>query len=1066
MNVLAALTDDMLARHFDSRTLTRARGYVSRVRGRPTIHDLRKDAVTATASIQGTDVTPYHVEFHADVGTPANRPSGRSTAEEWVASVCSCPVGNQCKHGAALALVLRQSFVGTAAAPAWQRQLDALATELADQHTPVAPTEFALQFSLAPPSRYSYSALPSFHLRPMRRGSRGKWIKGGASWSDLGEALAARRVPPEHEQALEALHTGLDPRLMPGRSETPSLGHFSHHLPRQLRAAAAAGVEFLTTGGVRSVSVLPDPVELAASATAREGSTRFALGVAVGGEVWQGECLVLPGGPYPQMAALYDSGHLQIAELTEPVPTAALRLVQGGPVDIPAADLEAFRERLAGLVRHVAVHSPDGSIEVPERLRPTLHVAVEWVSSVEAELAWTWRYGTSRQVAVGGADPLGGVRDHTAEQEILERVPDGLRSRSSVRGGDALSFAIHDLPFLRDLADVEVSERQRPDFREATEPPEISFDVLDPEAPPDEDDPSYTDWLDLTVTITVAGETVPLVLVLAALTLGEDFVVLPSGLYMPTDIPEFTGLREVVEAASQLQDRDGDRLRVGKHDLGVWAELAEVGVVSRQANEWVERARALRDLTEIPRPEPVGLASELRSYQQEGFWWLAFLHQHGLGGILADDMGLGKTLQVLALIQHARSAGSELPFLVVAPTSVVTAWEHEAERHAPGLRVGVVRRRTDDVAAIAAESDVVLTTYTLLRLGQDAYAALGWAGLILDEAQQVKNHQGKTYAAVRRVEADFRLAMTGTPFENRLMELWSLLSLTVPGLYPWPRQFADEVVKPVERDGDARVLERFRRRIRPFMLRRTKELVAADLPPKQEQILDVTLTPKHRKLYDAWLAKERQRILGLVADFDRNRVAIFSALTKLRQLALDPALIGEDEAAGSAKLDVLLEHLAEITAEGHRALVFSQFTSYLERVRAGLDRAGITSTYLDGSTRERARVIEEFRSGAAPVFLISLKAGGSGLTLTEADYVFVLDPWWNPAAEAQAVDRAHRIGQDRSVHVYRLVAADTIEQKVMELKARKAELFAQVIDGDGTGSAAIEAEDIRRLFVD
>ena len=452
--------------------------------------------------------------------------------------------------------------------------------------------------------------------------------------------------------------------------------------------------------------------------------------------------------------------------------------------------------------------------------------------------------------------------------------------------------------------------------------------------------------------------------------------------------------------------------------------------------------------------------------QREGFWWLAFLWQHGLGGVLADDMGLGKTLQVLALITHARAERPfDAPFLVVAPTSVVTAWATEAARHAPGLRVAVAARRTDDVAALAREHDVVVTTYTLLRLAHEEYADLAWSGLVLDEAQQAKNHQSKTYQAIRTITAPFRLAVTGTPFENRLMELWSLLSITVPGLYPWPRTFQEKVVRPVERDADQVVLDRFRARIKPFLLRRTKELVADDLPPKQEQVLQVDLEPAHRRIYDTHLAKERQRILGLVEDFDRNRVAIFSALTKLRQLALDAALVDDEhETVGSAKLDVLVEHLAEITAEGHKALVFSQFTSFLTRVRSRLDDVGIATTYLDGTTRDRAGVIDKFRSGDSPVFLISLKAGGTGLTLTEADYVFVLDPWWNPAAEAQAVDRAHRIGQERTVMVYRLVAVDTIEEKVMELKERKAALFDSVVDGGGF-SAAVSADDVRGLFL-
>jgi len=555
--------------------------------------------------------------------------------------------------------------------------------------------------------------------------------------------------------------------------------------------------------------------------------------------------------------------------------------------------------------------------------------------------------------------------------------------------------------------------------------------------------------------------------VLAALTRDDEFLVLPSGLYVALDRPEFARLHEVVALAAQLREADAGRVSVGPMDLSVWAELAELGVVDSQAATWVERATALRDLTEIPQPEPIGLTTTLRPYQLEGFWWLAFLHEHGLGGILADDMGLGKTLQVLALVQHAVLRGADDPFLVVAPTSVISAWRQQALTHAPGLRVGVVSRRSDDVAAMAASHDVIVTTYALLRLERDQFAARHWSGLVLDEAQQVKNHQGKTYAAARMIEADVRLAVTGTPFENGLMELWSLLSITAPGLYPSPRRFRDVVVGPVEKAGDQAALDRFRKRIRPFLLRRTKDLVAAELPPKQEQVLDVELEARHRKIYDTHLAKERQKILGLVEDFDRNRVAIFSALTKLRQLALDPALVDpQHDHVGSAKINVLAEHLAEIVAEGHQALVFSTFTSFLARVRERLTADGIPTVYLDGRTRDREAVIEAFRRGDAPVFLISLKAGGTGLTLTEADYVFVLDPWWNPAAEAQAVDRAHRIGQDKHVHVYRLVATDTIEEKVMALKARKAELFARVIDGGGASAAGISADDIRGLFED
>jgi SNF2 family DNA or RNA helicase len=290
------------------------------------------------------------------------------------------------------------------------------------------------------------------------------------------------------------------------------------------------------------------------------------------------------------------------------------------------------------------------------------------------------------------------------------------------------------------------------------------------------------------------------------------------------------------------------------------------------------------------------LKAELRPYQLQGFRWLAYLWQCRLGGILADDMGLGKTLQTLALVAHAREGGAA-PFLVVAPTSVVGTWAGEAATFTPGLVVRTITesqaRRGTSIDEEAADADVVITSYTLYRLEIEAYAARSWGGLVLDEAQTIKNHQSKTYQAVRRLDVPFRLALSGTPMENRLMELWSLLSVVAPGLYPWPRRFAELVANPVEKEGDTQALEAFRRRIRPFLLRRTKDLVASDLPAKQEQVLEVALTPRHRRIYDTHLQRERQTILGLVQDFDKNRIAIFRSLTRLRQLSLDAALVDE-----------------------------------------------------------------------------------------------------------------------------------------------------------------------------
>ncbi|MBS2938747.1 DEAD/DEAH box helicase [Nocardioides sp. J2M5] len=1050
MDVREALSATYLSRFFDPVTILRARDYVAVVEELEVVHETA-DSLTATAMVPGTAPVPYRVQLHAEVDPEA----------DWVFSSCSCPVARLCKHGAAVALCLRGPARPRPADEApWRRQLGRVSDGLeARARAALTGTGLGLEVVRRAAGRWSRSLAGELTMRPVRPGARRGWARSGADWSDLAGPSTSTRYVPTQVDALQALHRGLASRhtyLVAGAA--PSLDDYGDQLVPVLRAAVAAGVVLVPGAGVASVVLSEGPAELVADLSEVEGAPTLEVSVEVDGVRHRGGVVLPVGRPITSVAIVVDDDVL-LADLDGPADEAVMDLVLGPVVVAPASDREAFLEAVAPLARRVRVGSGDESLPLPTPPRPRLALTVTWESAAAATLAWRWRYG-EQDCPLGGDSLLGGMRDPVVEQEVLATVPPALVGLARVEGGDALALALHDLPHLRTLADLEVEEHHPPEFRESEAAPDIAFVVAD--EPTD-----HTDWLDLEVVVRFDGEAVPLPDVLAALTRGDDVLVLPSGLYVALDRPELARLREVVELAAELREAAPGRVRVGTADLGTWAELGEVGVVDDSAARWVARASALRDLEEVPRPEPVGLLTELRPYQLEGFWWLAFLHQHGLGGVLADDMGLGKTLQVLALVQHARSSGATSPFLVVAPTSVVTAWRQQAATHAPGLRIGTVARRTDDVAAIASTHDLVVTTYAMLRLEREQFTALTWDGLVLDEAHQVKNHQGKTYAAARAVDAPFRLAVTGTPFENRLMELWALLSLTAPGLYPTARQFRQLVVGPVEKEGDETALQRFRTRIRPFVLRRTKDLVAADLPPRHEQVLDVELSPRHRKLYDTHLARERQKILGLVEDFDRNRVAIFSALTRLRQLALDPALVDpEHHAVGSAKTDLLAEHLLETTAEGHRALVFSTFTTFLRRVRDRLTEEGVPTVYLDGTTRDRDEVIEAFRRDEAPVFLISLKAGGTGLTLTEADYVFLLDPWWNPAAEAQAVDRAHRIGQARPVHVYRMVATDTIEEKVVALKTRKAELFAKVVDGGGATSTGITADDIRGLFDD
>jgi superfamily II DNA or RNA helicase len=1095
VDLVSLLPDENLRRRYGTPTLDRAWDYVRRGRVLRCTHEIDSDGdLDIRGSVAGSTGAPYTVDV--SVGE-----DGQGT---WVFGRCSCPVREGCKHVVALLITVRdeQARTGPDRGRRWERQLTSVLDELDERaERAAAPTTpLGLRLDLkAPPRASGVRSLPpapargTLRLRPVRKGARQTWVKSGIEWTFVRHLdRVGHQHPAAQVTALNDLlsgHTSASRQIVFGVDGSIPLGGFGPDEMRLLRRCADAGVELVAGTGLSHVA-LADPVTMRLDVHAPEHSDALLrLGVTHAGEWYAAEELDVLGEGLA--VALWDADGdawaVTLAPLTAPLGPQVRRLLAGGDgLRVPVAHRdELVIDYLPLLQRHVPLVSADGTVAVPEVAEPRLVLAVDWVAVDEVRIGWTFRYRVGRDDRVYDLDDthgLRGIRRSDRESELLDTLvlddeqayhlcrahsrDSGLEGHQVFRSGHAILFAEQLLPSLREQVEIDETGAQ-PDYHELEGEPVIRFAVR--EDLRDAEDATRTDWLDLEVEVTVDQVPIGLATILEALTKGMDRVILRNGRHVRIDRPEFARLAALVEAAGELHERAGSTVRVGAPDLGLWDELAEVGIVDEQAAQFVAAARALKSVDALPGVDPVGLKAELRSYQLDGFRWLAYLWEAGLGGILADDMGLGKTLQTLALVAHARDRGAG-PFLVVAPTSVVSTWAAEAAQFTPGLDVRVVTessgRRGESVRSLAAGADVVVTSYTLFRIEQADYIAHPWGGLVLDEAQSVKNHQGKTYQAVRRVDAPFRLALTGTPMENRLMELWSLLSIVAPGLYPWPQRFVETVANPVEREGDSAVLERFRRRIRPFLLRRTKELVAADLPPKQEQVLEVALTPRHRQVYDTHLQRERQTVLGLVDDdFAKHRIAIFRSLTRLRQLSLDAALVDPDhDGLGSAKVDVLVDHLLEIASEGHRALVFSQFTSFLARVRDRLDREGLRSSYLDGTTRRRGDVVEGFRTGDDPVFLISLKAGGVGLTLTEADYVFVLDPWWNPAVEAQAVDRAHRIGQDKPVLVYRLVASDTIEEKVMALKARKAALFAQVVQGDALSGSPLDADDVRALL--
>ncbi len=468
-----------------------------------------------------------------------------------------------------------------------------------------------------------------------------------------------------------------------------------------------------------------------------------------------------------------------------------------------------------------------------------------------------------------------------------------------------------------------------------------------------------------------------------------------------------------------------------------------------------------------PVPQPQGLLAELRPYQRHGLDWLGFLKEAGLGGILADDMGLGKTLQVLCIL--ARTTGRHL---VVAPTSVMTGWLREAERFLPHLKMNLYHGPS---RSLDTKSGIVVTSYAILRRDIEILEKHSWAYAVLDEAQAIKNPDSQAARAARRLSARWRLAVTGTPVENRLEELWSIFAFAMPGLLGNRKQFSSRIetglVESHTTVQDHATTPRpglppmdwLRKRVRPFILRRLKRQVAPDLPPRVDMVIACTMEEDQRRTYDAIRNTSRSEVVSAIGT--GRTLQVLEALLRMRQAACHPALLPGAPTSASAKVATLLEYLRPLVQEGHKALIFSQWTAFLDLLEPVLRDAGISWCRLDGSTRHRQKTVDLFQSpDGPPVFLISLKAGGTGLNLTAADYVFHMDPWWNPAVEDQAVDRAHRIGQDRKVISCRLITAGTLEEKILELQHSKRRLAQMALGSEDSLTSSLTKDELLSLF--
>ncbi len=1008
-------------------------------------------------------------------------------------------------------------------------------------HTPLA-----LQLAVVPGQATGAFGTAGLRIRPIQYNARNRWVSSGVSWRDLRYGYYTAHFQPQQLESLRGI-ADLEVRRNANQALAGWIlidGPGGQQWWDALADAHQAGVEVRLEGSLASVELSAEPAEPALD-LGRGESLRMTPVVRLAGRILAPGSTMLVGRPAHGLVvgATADGSSdraITLARLRRPLTAELAGVIEAGAIPVPPADeARFFAEYLPVLRRRIAVLCSDGTVDVPEPVPPRPVLTVTREPGHLVRLHWQWQEESGRRRDFTDRRGLP-ASDRSAMRAAVEGLlaldvlpaallgagPDGPEPlpRCLLEGAPTVTFMTRAWPVLSALPEL-ITELDGADanlhYRPADAEPILHLDgTADGAVDGATDTPSGTDgpvgtdgstgtdgptvetadgrdpvrdWLGLAVRVTVGDEDVPFELIFRALAGDDPLIILPSGTYLTLDDLDgrWQRLRELIEESRAMDDAGSTGLRIDRYTASRWSDLERTGLLDDRATRWRDRISALTGADQDRRPAapvPTGLRADLRHYQREGLEWLRERFDRGLGGILADDMGLGKTVQMLGLAAHARQrdpAGP--PLLVVAPTSVIGNWVSEAATFTPALRVVPVTqgagRRGCSLAEATAGADLVVTSYQLFRLGAQEYRELPWSALILDEAQFVKNAQSKGFRCARDFPAPVTFAVTGTPLENNLMELWALLAICAPGLFPDSRRFTEYYRIPIERgaSGDrsaaadrgaaADRLAQLRRRAAPFLLRRTKEQVAPELPAKLEQVVELELSPRHRQVYQRHLQRERQKILGLLKDersLEDNRFQILRSLTLLRQLSLDPALVDEScRDIPSSKMEVVIDRIGEIVASGHRVLVFSQFTRFLARAREQLDALGIAHCLLDGRTKDRAAAVDAFRSGAAPVFLISLKAGGFGLNLTEADYCILLDPWWNPAAEAQAIDRAHRIGQTRTVIVYRYVARATIEEKVMALKAGKARLFDDVLGagGDGpSGRVPLNAAVIRELL--
>ena len=702
------------------------------------------------------------------------------------------------------------------------------------------------------------------------------------------------------------------------------------------------------------------------------------------------------------------------------------------------------------------------------------------VASVEAEpskikISLAARYGNVT-LAVAGSDPesprysinlgdqmLTFYRDLAGEAAARKTLTElGLRwspndDAFAAEGDAAVEFMIVGLPLLPDTWERRIPGNL-PKIRSKSPTPRIS--VHNKEA----------SVLDLNAVVDVDGneDLISFRDLLRWLHEGRRWVTLADGSVAKLD-PQI--LMPIAEAAGAIEFDKAGHAELSTLELGTLSRLlgaAPSAEVAKEVKKLMENMTGDKS-SKAPR-KAKALTAKLREYQRSGFAWLWQLHENSMTGILADDMGLGKTVQALALLTKAKEEEGDMPSLIVCPTSVLSVWRQEVKKWAPTLTVATWHGadRAEN-RRMLKKADIVVTTYAILRLDIEELSKIRFRYAILDEAQYIKNWATTTAKSAKQLKSDHRLALSGTPVENHLIDLWAIFDFLAPGFLGKLSDFQKNYVRPIE-DHDVKTLEALRARIRPFVMRRRKEDVAQELPPKTEQTLFVQFGKSQLGLYNRILKAAKAEIQGRVEEvgLEKSQMTILAALTRLRQVCCDPRLLGLPDASAlppSAKLEAFKELMADAVGSGRKVLVFSQFVEMQKLLGDALTELKIDFLWLHGGTKNREEMVAQFQAKSGPpVFLISLKAGGSGLTLTEADTVVHFDPWWNPAVEDQATDRAHRIGQDKAVMVYRFVVEDTVEQKMVELGARKREVAESALGRDATGGKKLTMDDVNALL--